>query len=563
MQTLTRIMTVDGCGGVWTDEWGAACGPPEIAIGLKARLRLDLRQPIASLNSESGTASPVDARQFRCDSYYLALDSDYLRETDPKLLRIGAFPLTEEDGRVYLEIELPDTATAGLLDAVAGNKNVELAAEIGGFDGSDIGTAGFVIQFPILIRNRVYLQGDVPSEVSGNPEYLTAVQIHALMAEATRPERGDDGRSAYEIAVEGGYAGSEAEWLESLRGAEGLPGKSAYEIAKGGGYAGSEAEWLESLRGAEGLPGDSAYEVAVAAGFAGTAAEWLESLRGRPGDALKFDATGQLSERAAYDNEPEGFTFGATETDPDGHAGRLYICIKRSGEFNDWHDPLVITYHSRDGKDGANAALIPPLEFTAPPPGKDHLYFNIGEFPAATVAAVCIDTPEGELRLPYDSALGVRKIVKTAAKMVYVYFGSLVPAYATGRIYFAQGVTTGDSGNGVTPRTQYSDDGSAWHDEHDAADRYVRFSFNAGMSWTPAIPLTVEENGGSGVAMPQMHYSANGTSWHASRNTAVDLYMRFSFDDGATWSPGVMLLEAGDRLLAEAAGRIDNITQGV
>ena len=41
-------------------------------------------------------------------------------------------------------------------------------------------------------------------------------------------EKGKDGRSAYEIAVEHGFVGTETEWLESLRGADGkdgLPGK--------------------------------------------------------------------------------------------------------------------------------------------------------------------------------------------------------------------------------------------------------------------------------------------------------------------------------------------------
>ena len=41
-------------------------------------------------------------------------------------------------------------------------------------------------------------------------------------------EKGKDGKSAYEIAVEHGFVGTEVEWLESLRGADGkdgLPGK--------------------------------------------------------------------------------------------------------------------------------------------------------------------------------------------------------------------------------------------------------------------------------------------------------------------------------------------------
>jgi hypothetical protein len=35
------------------------------------------------------------------------------------------------------------------------------------------------------------------------------------------------GKSAYEIAVENGFEGSEAEWLESLKGTNGEDGKAA------------------------------------------------------------------------------------------------------------------------------------------------------------------------------------------------------------------------------------------------------------------------------------------------------------------------------------------------
>lgn len=53
------------------------------------------------------------------------------------------------------------------------------------------------------------------------------------------------GKSAYEIAVDNGFEGTEEEWLASLRVT--TPGKSAYEIAVDNGFEGTEAEWLESL----------------------------------------------------------------------------------------------------------------------------------------------------------------------------------------------------------------------------------------------------------------------------------------------------------------------------
>ena len=159
--------------------------------------------------------------------------------------------------------------------------------------------------------------------------------------------RGEDGKSAYEIAKEFGFEGSEEEWLESLKreqgpagemGPQGLQGevgpmgpegpmgpqgekgepfryedftpeqledlvkniesgadgKSAYEIAKEFGFEGSEEEWLESLRGPQGEQGPqgpqgergfSAYQAwkALPQNANGTVEEFIESLRGPMG----------------------------------------------------------------------------------------------------------------------------------------------------------------------------------------------------------------------------------------------------------------------------------------
>ena len=63
------------------------------------------------------------------------------------------------------------------------------------------------------------------------------------------------GLSAYEIAVEHGFEGTEAQWLQSLVGTQGAPGQagaSAYQIAVANGFTGTEQEWLASLKGEDG-----------------------------------------------------------------------------------------------------------------------------------------------------------------------------------------------------------------------------------------------------------------------------------------------------------------------
>lgn len=66
---------------------------------------------------------------------------------------------------------------------------------------------------------------------------------------------GADGESAYQIAVDNGFEGTEEEWLASLHGADGGPGpagadgadgtdgKSAYQYAVDGGYTGTEEDF--------------------------------------------------------------------------------------------------------------------------------------------------------------------------------------------------------------------------------------------------------------------------------------------------------------------------------
>ena len=66
---------------------------------------------------------------------------------------------------------------------------------------------------------------------------------------------GEDGKSAYEIAVDHGFEGTEAEWLESLKGEQGPQGPPG-EPGKDG--FGTEAQYndiiarLEALENAEG-----------------------------------------------------------------------------------------------------------------------------------------------------------------------------------------------------------------------------------------------------------------------------------------------------------------------
>ena len=96
-------------------------------------------------------------------------------------------------------------------------------------------------------------------------------ETSATLHHGANGEKGTDGKSAYQIAVEQGYQGSESDWLSSLKGdkgekgntgakgnpgQDGADGKSAYAIAVEHGYEDSEDKWLLSLKGEKGDAGE-------------------------------------------------------------------------------------------------------------------------------------------------------------------------------------------------------------------------------------------------------------------------------------------------------------------
>ena len=413
---------------------------------------------------------PVPLRD--SDTLTLALDKDYQRETPLMAWCGSAEIINAEQGIVSFLID----CSAESFYSNVKNGAMSPIMEIALYRGGD--TRGIVLlQDTVTAKPRVQTTEGTPA--SGTPEYYNAAQVDALLKAGYEVEYSNDGetwgatpdkvkfirfryqnlngewaeidvsslsvpaagagKSAYEIAVENGFEGDETEWLESLIGPAGL---SAYGVAQEAGFSGTVQEWLASLTGPQGEPGKNAYEVAQENGFTGTEEDFIASLKGEPGQDLKIDATGELSELDVYGVEPKGFTFAATVTDPVAQTTKLYIYVKKSDSLNHWCNPTVITYYSRNGKDGENVKLIPPMEFKAPTEEdkSDYISFSLSKYPAAYVAAVCIDTADGEYKLPYNSAMGVEKIVKRSDGKTYVYFGNLVPEYETGRIYFAQGV---------------------------------------------------------------------------------------------------------------------------
>lgn len=219
-----------------------------------------------------------------------------------------------------------------------------------GYDAENTeGLRATTVPVTLNIRQSGFVGDDDNSPIPPTPDLYTQ-----LLQKISDAEKGKDGKSAYEIAVENGFVGTEIEWLESLKGADGKngvdgapgqdgidgkngadgqdgangsDGKSAYEIAVANGFTGTEFEWLVSLKGSDGkdgvngkdgadgqdgingADGKSAYIIAVEHGFTGTETEWLASLKGADGkDAPEVDMSNyatkdelqKLEENAAY-----------------------------------------------------------------------------------------------------------------------------------------------------------------------------------------------------------------------------------------------------------------------
>lgn len=178
---------------------------------------------------------------------------------------------------------------------------------------------------------------------------VTISDVNEIKVKAERGvegARGGDGKSAYELAVENGFVGTESQWINSLKGEQGLKGDGLEIISiypslldlqtahptgtKGDCYAVGTPEnneiyfWDEvneewssigpimgppGIDGTIGQDGKSAYELAVENGFIGTEVEWLASLKGADGND-GIDGTNGQDGKSAYQAALDGGFVG-------------------------------------------------------------------------------------------------------------------------------------------------------------------------------------------------------------------------------------------------------------
>ncbi len=171
---------------------------------------------------------------------------------------------------------------------------------------------------------------------------------------------GKDGKSAYELAKDRGFEGSINDWLLSLKGEQGERGLKG-EDGKAGinGKDGERGEkGIDGLNGRDGL---SAYQIALENGFIGSESDWLLSLKGERGDRGFTGAKGDKGEQGLRGERGERGLTGEKGADgKNGKDGRDGIDGKNGKDgLNgtnglDGKDGL----DGRDGKDGQSISII-------------------------------------------------------------------------------------------------------------------------------------------------------------------------------------------------------------
>ena len=409
------------------------------ASGAKVSTALVLaypEEPVWIFHFRNDAGEPVDLTM--CPVWRAAIDSDRDDTTMPlsRTLDSGIDKSRLTEGIVGVQVT---TFTQGFHDAVNGKESgTKLLFELWGLSSAGRGLIRITIDVTGLMS--VDPQGGTPPEQPETDEYATKMYVDAAVSRELIYEYSEDGS---QFRVRHGENGVPSEWQDVLTGEA---GKSAYELAVEQGFEGTETEWLAGLKGATGEAGKSAYELAVELGYQGSVSSWLNSLKGDPGErgkdgqGLAFDATGTSTERSLYDECQKGFRYATSVIDSTAKTTTLYIWIKQSDLYGDWSDPLTVVLY---GMDPAASAVNTPVEFD--PPSGTAEYLQV-KSPAeyATVSAVTVETADGELTLPYWSEFGVKKILRKNGSF-YFYFGTAVPEYTKGKIYFAQLITSDKS----------------------------------------------------------------------------------------------------------------------
>ncbi|MBR2872141.1 MAG: hypothetical protein IKB99_01470, partial [Lentisphaeria bacterium] len=177
-----------------------------------------------------------------------------------------------------------------------------------------------------------------------------------------------------------------------------------------------------------------------------------------------------------YDDEKAGFVFACSVVDDTAKTTTKYYYVKASDLEGDWCEPPLIdtTYlHTPEIR-----PLDPvPFKFEQ----KEYLQISLKSYANAWLAAVTIDTADGELQL-LPGTTGIKRVLRDKDGMLKIWFGSAVPAYETGKLYFTQFLGLADTGN--TPDIETPDP------EEPGSDVEIRYGYLTDPALTSVTQIT-------------------------------------------------------------------------
>lgn len=366
--------------------------------------------------------------------------------------------------------------------------------------------------------------------------------------EELKGDAGTDGLSAYEIAVVEGFEGTEAEWLDSLKGSpgvdgsdgtDGTDGKSAYEIAVENGFVGNESAWLVSLKGADGSDGTdgtngtdgsdgkSAYEIAVDNGFEGSEVEWLASLKGADGT----DGT-DGTDGVDGNNAPNVIVQGSADNTTWGVVDSNSIYIRFSVDNGStWSASTRVRgtdgTNGTDGDDGADAPLV---QIQGSPDGD--VYGDVD----GTTKFIRFSSDDGAtwsvgIKIQGEDGVdGSDGIDGTNGKSAYeLAVDGGFSGDQTAWLASLKGADGADGTDGI--------DGAKGDDGDSAYEIAVTNGFVGDeTAWLASLKGADGTDGTDGTNAPELQIqgSPDDATWGTVDSTSA--YLRFSVDDGNTWS---------------------------
>lgn len=311
-----------------------------------------------------GIPSPLIIKQ-----YNLPLDGRLIVNSESEIMDIvkpyaGLMVYSINDNKYYTVATLTKGYVALDTEGDEKDKVHRTLAELAASESKNESDLNEYVDYMIYENALVEVYKELPFDKIGKCNY------HIVADESTRDALTElvEGMLCYVMDIDKMFKYDGAAWQEFLlqgpAGNNGTDGKSAYQIWLDAGNAGSEQDFLNSLKGQngtdgvagqDGIDGKSAYQTWVDAGNTGDEAAFLASLKGSQGEQGPVGPAGEAGKAFTYDmftsEQLDGLKGPQGEQGPTGPAGKNGTSVTIKGKVNDSSelDALLATAVSGDG----------------------------------------------------------------------------------------------------------------------------------------------------------------------------------------------------------------------